>query len=237
MVRAPAPCAAGRRGTFGPVSRPGDAVSWRSIAVPAYGPTVLVSIGQGATLPLVALSARDLGASLGVAAFVVALIGIGQLLGDLPAGALAARIGEQKALVAACTVDALALLGAFLARSLWVLALAIFVTGLAGSVFSLARQAYLTETVPVRMRARALSTLGGTFRVGLFVGPFVGAALVSGRGIGTAYALRRGDEPRRGRADRVPARRHPDPAHRPGGDRASRTRRSCPCCGSTAAPC
>jgi MFS family permease len=171
------------------MSTPTQAVSWRQIAVPAYGPTILVSIGQGAMLPLVALSARDLGASVGVAAFVVALIGIGQLLGDLPAGALAARIGEQKALVAACTLDAFALAGAFLARSLWLLALAIFLTGLAGAVFSLARQAYLTETVPMRMRARALSTLGGTFRVGLFVGPFVGAALVSHGGIGTAYAF------------------------------------------------
>jgi MFS family permease len=171
------------------MSEPTSTVRWRSIAIPAYGPTILVSIGQGATLPLVALSARDLGASVGVAAFVVALIGIGQLLGDLPAGALAARVGEQKALVAACAVDALALAGAFLARSLWLLALAIFVTGLAGAVFSLARQAYLTETVPVRMRARALSTLGGTFRVGLFVGPFVGAALVAGNGIAAAYAF------------------------------------------------
>ena len=171
------------------MSQPERPVSWRQIAVPAYGPTILVSIGQGATLPLVALSARDLGASLEVAAFVVALIGIGQLGGDLPAGALAARIGEQKALVAACTVDAAALLGAFLARSLVLLAVAIFVTGLAGAVFSLARQAYLTETVPMRMRARALSTLGGTFRVGLFIGPFVGAALVSGRGVGTAYGF------------------------------------------------
>ena len=171
------------------MTEPAPTVRWRSIAVPAYGPTVLVSIGQGATLPLVALSARDLGASVGVAAFVVALIGVGQLLGDLPAGALAARIGEQKALVTACAVDALALTGAFLARSLWLLALAILVTGLAGAVFSLARQAYLTETVPARVRARALSTLGGTFRVGLFVGPFIGAALVAGRGIATAYAF------------------------------------------------
>ena len=79
---------------------------------------MLVSIGQGAILPLVALSARDLGASVGTAAFIVALIGIGQLLGDLPAGALAARIGEQRALVAACLLDAVALLGAFLAPSL-----------------------------------------------------------------------------------------------------------------------
>lgn len=168
---------------------PPETVPWRSIAVPAYGPTVLVSIGQGAILPLIALSARDLGASVTVAALVVALTGLGQLLGDLPAGALAARIGEQRALVLACSVDALALVGAFLARSVLLLALAVLVTGLAGAVFSLARQAYLTETVPIRMRARALSTLGGTFRIGLFVGPFVGAAIVSAWSIAAAYGF------------------------------------------------
>jgi len=165
------------------------AVRWRDIAVPAYGPTVLVSIGQGAILPLVALSARDLGGSVGQAALVVALVGVGQLAGDLPAGALAARIGEQKALVAACAVDAAALLAAFAARSLMALAVAIFITGVAGAVFSLARQAYLTETVPVGMRARALSTLGGTFRIGLFLGPFAAAVIISTWGIGSAYGF------------------------------------------------
>lgn len=164
-------------------------VRWRDIAIPAYGPTALVSVGQGAILPLVALSARDLGASVGVAALIVALIGIGQLVGDLPAGALAARIGEQRALVLACAADALALVGAFLAESLPVLAAAIFVTGLSGAVFSLARQSYLTETVPVPMRARALSTLGGTFRIGLFIGPFAAAAIVSTWGIAAAYGF------------------------------------------------
>ena len=106
---------------------------------------------------------------------IVALIGIGQLVGDLPAGALAARIGEKRALMAACAVDALALLGAFLRRrSLSLARRRVFVTGLARAVFSLARQAYLTEAVPIRMRARAMSTLGGIFRIGSFVGPFVG---------------------------------------------------------------
>jgi MFS family permease len=168
---------------------PPETVPWRSIALPAYGPTVLVSIGQGAILPLIALSARSLGASVTVAALIVALTGIGQLIGDLPAGALAARVGEQRALVLACSVDALALVGAFLARSVVLLALAVLVTGLAGAVFTLARQAYLTEAIPIRMRARALSTLGGTFRIGLFVGPFIGAAIVSARTIGAAYAF------------------------------------------------
>jgi MFS family permease len=162
---------------------------WRDIVITAYGPTLLVSIGQGAILPLVALSARALGASVATAAFTVALIGIGQLAGDLPAGALAARIGEKRALIGACVLDAAALMGAFLAQSLVLLAAAMVVTGLAGAVFGLARQAYLTEAIPIRMRARALSTLGGTFRIGLFVGPFLAAAIVSRWSIGAAYAF------------------------------------------------
>jgi MFS family permease len=162
---------------------------WRHIAITAYGPTLLVSIGQGAILPLVALSARALGASVATAAFIVALIGIGQLVGDLPAGALAARIGEKRALIGACVLDAVALVGAFLAQSMVVLGAAMLLTGLASAVFGLARQAYLTEAIPIRMRARALSTLGGTFRIGLFVGPFVAAAIVSRWSIGGAYAF------------------------------------------------
>jgi MFS family permease len=161
----------------------------RSLVLPVYAPTVLVAVGQGAILPLVALSARALGASVGTAAFIVALIGLGQLVGDLPAGALAARIGEKRALIAACALDAVALVGAFLAQSVALLAIAIGVTGLAGAVFSLARQAYLTEAIPIPMRARALSTLGGTFRIGLFIGPFVAAAIVAQWSISAAYGF------------------------------------------------
>lgn len=164
-------------------------VPWRRLLVPVYGPTVLISIGEGAVLPIVALSARSLGASVGVAALLVALIGMGQLLGDLPAGAVAARIGEKRALILACALDGCALLGAFLASSLVLLAVAMFATGLAYAMFSLARQAYLTEAIPLPMRARALSTLGGTFRMGLFIGPFVTAAILTFASIGAAYAF------------------------------------------------
>jgi MFS family permease len=162
---------------------------WRELVITAYGPTILIAIGQGAILPLVALSARELGASVGTAAFIVALIGIGQLVGDLPAGALAARIGEKRALISACALDAVALLGAFLAQSVVFLAIAIAVTGVAGAVFNLARQAYLTEAIPIPMRARALSTLGGTFRIGLFIGPFIAAGIVTRWSIGAAYGF------------------------------------------------
>ncbi|NNG20323.1 MFS transporter [Naumannella sp. ID2617S] len=139
-------------------------------------------------LPLVALSAREMGASVGMAALVVGLHGFGQLVGDLPAGSIAARIGEKRALVGAAVVEAAAMLAAWRAAHLAVLAAAVFVAGLAGAVFGLARQAYLTEVVPFRQRARALSALGGMLRVGMFVGPLVGALVVGRFGLSSAYA-------------------------------------------------
>ena len=148
---------------------------WR-IAVPAFGPTVLNAVGQGAVLPVVALSALDLGASVGFAAFLVGVLGIGQFAGSLPAGALVVRIGERRALLVAALVSVLAWTGAIFVRTPWLLGLTLLVAGLAGAVFSLARQSYVTEVVPVELRARALSTLGGVSRIGLFIGPFLGAS-------------------------------------------------------------
>ncbi|MDX6261042.1 MAG: hypothetical protein QOH84_2730 [Kribbellaceae bacterium] len=161
---------------------------WR-VAVPAFGPTVLNAVGQGAVLPIVALSARELGASVGVAAFLVGVLGIGQFAGSLPAGALVVRVGERRALLLAAIVSAMAWLAAWLAGSVVVLAVALLGAGLAGAVFSLARQSYVTEVVPVELRARALSTLGGVSRIGLFVGPFLGAAAGHWWGIAAAYAV------------------------------------------------
>ncbi len=161
----------------------------RSIALAAYGPSVLSAVGTGAVAPVIVLSARDLGAGVNLAAFMVALLGVGQLLGDIPAGALAARLGERTALLLACGIEAVGMLGCALARHVWVLAASLVVLGLAASVFGLARQAYLTEVVPIRLRARALSTLGGVSRIGLFVGPFLGAAAVSRFGVSAAYGV------------------------------------------------
>ena len=161
----------------------------REIALAAYGPTALASVGTGAVLPILALTALDLGASVGTAAVVVALMGVGMVLGDLPAGALAARIGERRALLFAALAEGIGMVGAGLARSVIALAAAVLVMGLAGSVFGLARHAYLTEVVPPWLRARALSTLGGVHRIGIFAGPFLGAVAVTHWGTRAAYAV------------------------------------------------
>ena len=166
---------------------PADSFSLKSIALPAFGPTLLYGLATGAILPVIALTARDLGSSVALAALVITLTGIGSLLTNVPATVLTTRFGEKWALVIASVWCAAAMATAALAPVLWIFALAVFMVGMAGSVFGLARQSYLTEAVPLDYRARALSTLGGVNRIGVFAGPFAAAGVIHFAGTSGAY--------------------------------------------------
>lgn len=163
--------------------------SLRSIVPSVYLPSVLFGVGHGAIIPVIPLTARDLGASVAGAGLVVACVGIGRMVGDLPAGMLAVRMGERRAMLAALAVVVAALLACIAATSVLVLAAAVAAMGFASAVFGLARHAYLADVMPYRLRGRALSTLGGTHRIGIFVGPFLGAGAMVWLGLDGAYWL------------------------------------------------
>lgn len=161
--------------------------SLRTMALKVYTPSLLYSVGLGAVMPVIALSARDRGASIATAALVITLIGVGSLLSNVPAALITAKFGERKAMTAAAAWAAIGMgLGIF-DSELGVFAIGVLMIGMAGSVFNLARQSYLAEAVPPEFRARAMSTLGGVSRIGVFIGPFVAAALMSLIGIAGAY--------------------------------------------------
>lgn len=155
---------------------------WRSFAAPALGPTLLFTIGEGAILPLIPALALRVGADLPGAGVVAAMLLVGVLLGDIPAGWIVGRLGERTAMLGAAAIAGLGIGIALLASNPFVLGLGMTVLGIAAAVFGLARHVLLTSVVPAAYRARALSTLGGTFRLGLFIGPFAAAALVASTG-------------------------------------------------------
>ncbi len=151
---------------------------WRSIALPAFLPTLLFSIGEGAIIPVIPLAADSLGATLAIAGVIGAAVMVGELFGNIPSGWLVSRIGERPAMIGAALLSVLGLLLCILSPDpLW-LAIGVFLVGLAAATFGLARHAFMTSFVPVAYRARALSTLGGTFRAGAFVGPFIAAGAI-----------------------------------------------------------
>lgn len=159
----------------------------RGLAISAYGPSLLFGLGEGAILPVVTLSARSLGASVPMAAAVVMLIYVGSLLFNVPASVITQRYGERLAIVGASVTGVVGAVICLVSTALLPFALGVLVFGISSSVFMLARQSYLTEAVPIQFRARALSTLGGVMRVGVFLGPFVGAAVIHVGGIRAAY--------------------------------------------------
>ncbi|MEJ1088309.1 MFS transporter [Microbacterium sp. Mu-80] len=143
-----------------------------------YAPTVLFALGEGAVIPLIPVIATRLGADVSMAALVASALVIGQLCGNIPAGVLVARIGERFTMVFAGIASVIAGVGMLLAPSLVLFAAAVFLLGFCAAAFGLARHAFMTTRVPPRFRARALSLLGGSFRFGVFIGPFLAAGLI-----------------------------------------------------------
>ena len=168
---------------------PDGGFTLRSIALPAFGPSILFGFSQGAMLPVIAISAIDRGASVAIASLVVSMLGIGSLVTNIPSGIITTRFGERRSMVFAAALTAVGLVLCMLEFGLALFTLGVFLVGAASSIFMLARQSYLTEAVPAHARARALSTLGGVQRIGIFVGPFLTAAVIGFAGLDAAYAI------------------------------------------------
>src|SRR5690606_34380141 len=162
---------------------------WSQIVIPAFGPSLLFGIANGAILPVIALSAIALGASHAMSGVIAALIGFGSLMCNIPAAMIISRFGERRSLMGAAVVGAVALAICIQAGHPGVLAAGVLLMGMATSVFYLARQAFLMEAVPLSMRARAFSTLGGTQRMGMFIGPFAAAGVMHFIGLNGAYLV------------------------------------------------
>ena len=150
-----------------------------SLNFPVFAPSLLFGIAEGSLLPVLPASAQALGASLPTAGLITGLVMVGTLFADIPAAKLINATGERKAMLLAAAVGSIGVLVSLLSTSLWMLGAGMFLLGASVSVFALARHSFLTEAVPYSHRARALSILGGVFRAGHFIGPMIGALLIT----------------------------------------------------------
>ena len=168
---------------------PQPATSLWSIGPSVYLPSLLVAIGQGASLPVIALTALHHGASPGIAGLIVALIGVGKISGGIPAGALASRLGERAMMLWAVLGVIGAMIGCIVAPNLWLLGTAVFVLGATTSAWSLARHTFIAEVIAFELRARAFATMGGVQRGGTFIGPFISAVAIHAIGTDGGYVV------------------------------------------------
>jgi MFS family permease len=163
--------------------------SLRALLVPVYVPSLLFATGQGAIVPVLALAAKDLGASSAQAGLVVAANGLGTVAFDISAGSLVAAVGEQGASSLAAIMVIAGLVIAILSASLLMLGVGIFVSACGWAVWVLVRLTHLSRVAPPATRGRTLSVLGGVMRAGAVLGPFLLLALATSRPAKSAFLI------------------------------------------------
>lgn len=161
----------------------------RQLVFPVYLPSFLFSTAEFGIIPSIPATALLLGANLATAGFITGLMMIGRLVADIPAAKFVDALGERKAMIAASAVAAVGILASLFALNLFMLGAGVFIVGAAAAVFGLARLSWMTEHVPIAVRARSLSILGGMFRAGSFVGPVIGAAVIKFYSVQAVYYL------------------------------------------------
>jgi MFS family permease len=169
------------------MTSPAEPFRIRSLALPVYLPTFLFAVGQGAAIPILPLLALDMGLSVPIAGLLVALRSVGTLLFDIPAGMLVSRVGERKAMIIGSGLLSVVAIGVGTRPPLALLIIFVMVMGVAWSIWVLARLAYATEVAPIHHRGRVMSLMGGSTRVGHFVGPLIGGLAVGIFGLASAF--------------------------------------------------
>jgi MFS family permease len=136
-----------------------------------------------ALTPLLPHFAKSLHLSKAGAGALVAAYAAGALVGGLPGGAAAARLGARRAVLVGLTLMGLASLGFAFAHGFWPLAAARFAQG-CGSGFTWAGAfAWLLAAAPRERRGELIGTAMGAAVFGALFGPVVGAAAaLLGRG-------------------------------------------------------
>jgi MFS family permease len=129
-----------------------------------------------ALTPLLPHFAHDLHLSKAGAGVLVAAYAAGALVGGLPGGAAAAKLGARRAVLVGLTLMGLASLGFAFAHGFWPLAAARFLQGV-GSGFTWAGAfAWLLAAAPRERRGALIGTAMGAAVFGALLGPVVGAA-------------------------------------------------------------
>ncbi len=135
----------------------------------------------GAIIPLIPGYASDFDLSKVEAGLLVGAYGAGALLGGIPGGALAARIGSKNAVVFGLLVLSLSSVSFALAGGPLALGLARLVQGLSSAITWAGALAWLVAGVPRERRGAMLGTVFSFAIVGFVCGPFLGgvAGLIS----------------------------------------------------------
>ncbi|MDH5676491.1 MAG: MFS transporter [Myxococcales bacterium] len=161
--------------------------SVRRLAQPIYAASLLSAIGKGTMLLLIPIQGLELGGLMGGFSL-PGMFAVGAVLTNLPGALAVTRWGHKPVMLFGLGLVALSALGVAYSPSLLWMNLGAFAYGLGQGANAFARTTYLADMVPLEQRGRVVSAVGGSHRVGLFIGPAAGGAVAAFAGRPTAIA-------------------------------------------------
>jgi MFS family permease len=168
--------------------------TWRDfrkhpLALPLYLPTILIALSWGIREPVLPLYAREFGASYAIVGLILSAQHLGMLITDVPSGLILARLGTRRAMLLGMVCSTAGATALWWAQSETELFAYRLLSGFGYAVYSIARHAYLAESIPLASRGRAVALFGGLFRIGRFAGPALGGLIAAEMGLRFPFLL------------------------------------------------
>ncbi|KAL7564380.1 hypothetical protein ACA910_001529 [Epithemia clementina (nom. ined.)] len=165
---------------------------WRWVCLYIFLPTLIFKSCQRATIPVLPIFIRsDLGGTDYQIGLVLASVGLGKLLGNLPSGQFVAVWGSHIGLRVACGILALAWLWAAASCSIPSMFVSSYLEGLGLAMWQVARQNLVTEQIGIHEgRGNVQTTIGGLERFSAIVGPSTGGWLAAQYGLRAPFVVK-----------------------------------------------
>jgi len=159
----------------------------RSLVIPIFIPALAQTIALSLSIPVLPLFILgDLHGSTSDVGMVLATQGAGRMLANIPAGHYMSIVGDKSIICGGLFLNVIASIFMGLSPNVGFLIVAEIVMGSAFACYFQGRMSYLKEAVVVSMRGRAMALLGGVYRIGSVVGPFLGGLIAAKLSIRTA---------------------------------------------------
>lgn len=166
------------------------------LTLPLYAPSLTWGIGLGTLNAVTVITALELGMHAALASALVGVAGITAVITGPLIGRFVDQLGDRNALITGSLLATSALVATLISLRFpgqsfaqMIYLGAIVALALSSGIWQLGRQSYVTETVPITFRARAMAMLGGIARLGRLVGPAIGSAVIAAWGIEGAFYL------------------------------------------------
>ncbi len=161
----------------------------RGLLAPVYVPWVGMALCLGMLSVALPLYLTEVGMSYLALSAVLTAVGLGSMVGGVPAGDLVARVGERAMLAAGIVTMFLTTVLLASSDQVLILALLQFIAGVGAIAIRLSGQTWITRTAESTVRGRLLSAMGGIRRFGAFIGPFLAGVTIERFGFTVTFAI------------------------------------------------